>query len=148
MWGGRIRLRIDAHQSYQCGAQGFGDSGQEQRLIRTIARKGFRFVGDVREGQPSVGLRSASAGAADANEPSAHALTLPDNPSIAALPFMNLSGDPAQEYFADGVVEDIISALSRIGWLFRPSSALQSLASARRNTAQTGRSAAFRPLWL
>jgi TolB-like protein len=45
-------------------------------------------------------------------------LLLPDKPSIAALPFVNLSGDPEQEYFADGVVEDIISALSRIRWLF------------------------------
>ena len=53
-----------------------------------------------------------------ANEPSARALALPDKPSIAVLPFLNLSGDPEQEYFADGVVEDIISALSRIRWLF------------------------------
>ena len=51
-------------------------------------------------------------------KPSALALALPDKPSIAALPFLNLSGDPEQEYFTDGVVEDIISALSRIGWLF------------------------------
>ena len=46
------------------------------------------------------------------------ALALPDKPSIAALPFLNLSGDPEQDYFADGVVEDIITALSRIRWLF------------------------------
>ena len=45
-------------------------------------------------------------------------LALPDKPSIAVLPFVNLSGDAEQEYFADGVVEDIISALSRISWLF------------------------------
>jgi adenylate cyclase len=45
-------------------------------------------------------------------------LPLPDKPSIAVLPFQNLSGDPEQEYFADGMVEDIISGLSRIGWLF------------------------------
>ena len=43
---------------------------------------------------------------------------LPDKPSIAVLPFLNLSGDPEQDYFADGVVEDIITALSRIRWLF------------------------------
>ena len=45
-------------------------------------------------------------------------LTLPDKPSIAVLPFANLSGDSEQEYFADGMVEEIITALSRIRWLF------------------------------
>jgi adenylate cyclase len=45
-------------------------------------------------------------------------LALPDKPSIAVLPFANMSGDPEQEYFADGVVEDIITGLSRIKWLF------------------------------
>ena len=48
----------------------------------------------------------------------APALALPDKPSIAVLPFQNLSGDPEQEYFADGMVEDIITGLSRIKWLF------------------------------
>src|SRR5262249_10791254 len=46
------------------------------------------------------------------------ALPLPDKPSIAVLPFANLSGDPEREYFADGMVEEIITALSRIRWLF------------------------------
>src|SRR6185369_5982258 len=45
-------------------------------------------------------------------------LALPDKPSIAVLPFQNISGDPAQEYFTDGMVEDIITGLSRIKWLF------------------------------
>ena len=45
-------------------------------------------------------------------------LPLPDKPSIAVLPFVNMSGDPEQEYFADGIVEEIITALSRIRWLF------------------------------
>jgi adenylate cyclase len=50
--------------------------------------------------------------------PQSPALTLPDKPSIAVLPFQNMSGDPEQEYFADGMVEDIITGLSRIRWLF------------------------------
>jgi adenylate cyclase len=50
--------------------------------------------------------------------PPAPALALPDKPSIAVLPFANMSGDPEQEYFADGMVEEIITALSRIRWLF------------------------------
>jgi TolB-like protein/class 3 adenylate cyclase len=64
----------------------------------------------------------AIAGAKGATEkPAAEAspmLALPDKPSIAVLPFQNMSGDPEQEYFADGMVEDIITALSRIRWLF------------------------------
>src|SRR5262249_5593949 len=46
------------------------------------------------------------------------ALVLPDKPSLAVLPFQNMSGDPEQEYFADGMVEEIITGLSRIRWLF------------------------------
>jgi adenylate cyclase len=53
----------------------------------------------------------------EANTPSA-ALPLPEKPSIAVLPFANLSGDPEQDYFADGMVEEIITAFSRIRWLF------------------------------
>jgi TolB-like protein/class 3 adenylate cyclase/Tfp pilus assembly protein PilF len=50
--------------------------------------------------------------------PPRQVLSLPDRPSIAVLPFQNMSGDPEQEYFADGMVEDIITNLSRIKWLF------------------------------
>src|SRR6266550_1838579 len=57
-------------------------------------------------------------GEVPATDASAAALTLPDKPSIAVLPFQNMSGDPEQEYFADGMVEEIITALSRIRWLF------------------------------
>jgi TolB-like protein len=56
--------------------------------------------------------------AASASEPPKPALALPDKPSIAVLPFQNMSGDAEQEYFADGIVEDIITALSRVKWLF------------------------------
>jgi TolB-like protein len=118
VWGGRVVSESTLTSHINAVRKAIGDSGQEQRLIRTIARKGFRFVGDVGEGQPSVGFSSQKAELARSDEASSHALTLPDRPSIAALPFLNLSGDPEQEYFADGVVEDIISALSRIRWLF------------------------------
>jgi adenylate cyclase len=66
-------------------------------------------------------LRVYRAGPASASEPStasATALPLPDKPSIAVLPFANMSGDPEQEYFVDGMVEEIITALSQIRWLF------------------------------
>jgi TolB-like protein len=63
-----------------------------------------------------AGEGSAPARVGDTEPPPA--LALPDKPSIAVLPFQNMSGDPEQEYFADGMVEEIITALSRIRWLF------------------------------
>ena len=62
-------------------------------------------------------IHAAGAEAPALRSPAAQ-LPLPDKPSIAVLPFQNMSGDPDQEYFADGMVEDIITALSRIGGLF------------------------------
>jgi TolB-like protein len=62
--------------------------------------------------------RGAERQGREAGEGSSPPLPLPDKPSIAVLPFANMSGDPEQEYFADGMVEEIITALSRIRWLF------------------------------
>ena len=73
--------------------------------IETLPRRGYRYVG------PAVVTR-------DPPEAAAAALALPDKPSVAVLPFSNLNGDPEQEYFTDGMVEDIIAGLSRIKWLF------------------------------
>ena len=89
------------------------DTGEEQRLIRTVARKGVRFVGAVEEAD----RKEASAGP-DASGAAPSALPLPDRPAIAVLPFTNLSGEPEQEYFSDGISEDIITALSKLRWFF------------------------------
>ena len=59
-----------------------------------------------------------SSTAAKSSSPPAHPVLLPDKPSIAVLPFANMSGDPEQEYFVDGMVEEVITALSCIRWLF------------------------------
>ena len=80
---------------------GFEDIGEQQ--LKNIARP-------VRVYRVRPALNSAAV--------SRPALALPDKPSIAVLPFANMSGDPEQEYFADGMVEEIITALSRIRWLF------------------------------
>jgi adenylate cyclase len=86
----------------------FEDLGEQQ--VKNIARpvRVHRVLLSTQPGpsKPVVGT---------ATEPS---LALPDKPSIAVLPFQNMSGDPEQEYFADGMVEEIITALSRIRWLF------------------------------
>ncbi len=118
VWGGRIVSESTLASHINAVRKAIGDSGQEQRLIRTVARKGFRFIGDVREAPISDGSGSLKAELATSDEAAAQALALPDRSSIAALPFVNLSGDPEQDYFADGEVEDIIAALSRIRWLF------------------------------
>jgi TolB-like protein len=116
VWAGRIVSESTLTSHINAARKAIGDSGRNQRLLRTIARRGFRFVGDVGE----IAAHSAPV-STEPDAPSntiAGAPALPDRPSIAALPFLNLSGDIEQEYFTDGVVEDIITALSRIGWLF------------------------------
>jgi len=117
VWGGRIVSESTLTSHINAVRKAIGDSGGEQHLVRTVPRKGFRFVGDVTEVQASDSAVS-SMGSLASDEPSRTALPLPNKPSIAVLPFHNLSGDPEQAYFADGVVEDIITALSRVRWLF------------------------------
>lgn len=114
IWNGRIVSDAALTTRLNAARSALGDSGEEQRLIRTLPRKGFRFVGPVREAQGATDAVVTD----NAVEPSKPVLTLPDKPSIAVLPFHNLSGDPEQEYFADGMVDDIITALSRFKALF------------------------------
>jgi TolB-like protein/Flp pilus assembly protein TadD len=114
VWKGRIVSETALTTRLNAARSAIGDTGEEQRLIKTLPRKGLRFVGTVREGEGP-----AAAPAADKpQEPPLPALTLPDKPSIAVLPFENMSGDPEQDYFADGMVEDIITGLSRSRSLF------------------------------
>jgi TolB-like protein len=77
--------------------------------IETLPRRGYRYVG------PPIATADPPSQADARKSP---ALALPDKPSVAALPFSNLSGDPQQEYLVDGMVEDIVAGLSRIKWLF------------------------------
>jgi len=118
VWNGRIVSESTLASHIHAARKAIGDNGQEQRLIRTVARKGLRFVGDVMEAPAPDGPDSLTSGTTAPADDSAPVLLLPDKPSIAVLPFLNLSGDPEQDYFIDGVVEDIVSALSRIRWLF------------------------------
>ena len=114
VWKGRLVSDSTLTSRINAARKAIGDSGEEQRLIRTLPRKGIRFVGDV-----SVDAVRQAAEPTAAPSPSMQpALPLPDKPSIAVLPFTNMSADPEQSYFADGVVEDITTALSRFSSLF------------------------------
>ncbi|HMF67647.1 MAG TPA: winged helix-turn-helix domain-containing protein, partial [Phyllobacterium sp.] len=118
VWDGRIVSESTITSHINAVRRAIGDNGVEQRLVRTVPRKGFRFVGDVLETDPPDRVTIPDPEPDQATDIIEYSLPLPDKPSIAALPFQNLSGDPEQEYFTDGVVEDIIAALSRNRWLF------------------------------
>src|SRR5580704_15600627 len=119
VWGGRIVSDSTLTSRINAARKAVGDSGGDQKLIRTVARKGLRFVGAVRT-QPNsaeTGHRPR-APSEEFREPPPPMLPLPDRPAIAVLPFTNMTGDPAQEYFSDGISEDIITALSKLRWFF------------------------------
>jgi len=114
IWDGRIVSETALSTRINAARCAIGDTGEDQRFIRTLPRKGIRFVGDVREAHEPESVIAAGT-AAERPSPK---LSLPDKPSIAVLPFTNMSGDVEQEYFADGMVEEIITALSRFSGLF------------------------------
>jgi TolB-like protein len=102
VWNGRIVSESALSTRLNAARTVLGDSGEAQRLIRTFPRRGVRFVADVHEEQ-----RVAAPGAIEAPVVPA------DRASIAVMPFADLSSDPEQDYFTEGIVEDIITALSR-----------------------------------
>jgi TolB-like protein len=119
VWGGRIVSDSTLTSRINAARKAVGDSGEEQKLIRTIARKGLRFVGAVRTRPKGDEPTHATGPPPDAiYVQSRPALPLLDRPAIAVLPFINMSGDPEQEYFSDGISEDIITALSKLRWFF------------------------------
>jgi adenylate cyclase len=91
-----------------------GEEPGGDRWIETMPRRGYRFVGPVLTTEQNDAVVRSESAPKSSLEP---ALALPDKPSIAVLPFQNLSGDPEQQYFTDGMVEEIITALARIRWL-------------------------------
>jgi len=108
VWQGRTVSESTLTSRINAARKAIGDSGDEQVLIRTISRKGFRFVGALND-EPSP---------APVEPVEAVRLTFPssERPSIAVLPFDNMSGDPEQDYFSDGISEDIITGLSKLRW--------------------------------
>src|SRR5258705_1530482 len=119
IWEGRIVSDSTLTSRINAARRAVGDTGKEQRLIRTVARKGLRFVGGVRTQPDGPGPADALNSPLDTTHgPTRTELQLPDRPAIAVLPFINMSGDLEQEYFSDGISEDIITGLSKLRWFF------------------------------
>jgi TolB-like protein len=114
IWGGRVVSDSALSTCINAARCAIGDNGEAQRLIKTLRHRGIRFVGALRGEQRRAGMPVSDTTA----EPPSTAFAIPDKPSIAVLPFTNMSDDPGQDYFADGMAEEIITALSRCSWLF------------------------------
>src|SRR6188474_2094426 len=82
------------------------DDARRPRYIETLHRRGYRFIAKAASSARPLPVSGEKA------------LPLPDRPSIAVLPFANMSDDPDQDHFADGISEDLITGLSHIRWLF------------------------------
>lgn len=113
VWHGRIVSDAVLSTRINAVRRAIGDSGAEERLIRTYRRKGLRFVGTAREEKH---IPKGSSQYITSRQPLA--FTLKDAPAITVHPFANLGGGLAGEEFADGLAEEIATALSKLGWLF------------------------------
>jgi TolB-like protein len=130
IWHGRVISEAALSSRVAATRRAIGDNGDDQLLIRTFHKRGFRFIGHVDRIAPAHGPLSAAPaqqltavdnsrkGAATGEPKTPPTLKLPDKPSIAVLPFENMSGDAEQDYFAHGLAEDIITGLSQQRWFF------------------------------
>jgi adenylate cyclase len=107
LWPGRIVEEGNLHVHVSALRKSLDEHGEGHSFVITVPGRGYRLA-DPTALRPVLSAEGALP---------PH-LPLPDKPSIAVLPFANMSGDQEQEYFADGMAEEIITALSRIGWLF------------------------------
>lgn len=105
VWDGRIVSDSTVSSRISAARRAIGDTGRTEHLIKTICRRGFRFVGTLVEPQQPV----------ETNHPST--VSIPTTPSIAVLPFASLSDDGGEDELVYGIVEDITTALSQFRWL-------------------------------
>jgi adenylate cyclase len=116
VWGGRSISDSTLTSQITAARQAIGDSGTKQSLIKTLPRKGIRFVGSVDVLSSGTGVNEGAASPVRTGERTYP--PLPNKPSIVVLPFENLSADNGADYLADGIVEAITSALSRVPSFF------------------------------
>jgi TolB-like protein len=114
IWNGRSVSDAALTTRLNAARGAIGDTGEKQRLIKTLARKGFRFVGAVQEQRLAI----AQVDSLERNDDTAQRAFSPPRLSIVVLPFVNLSGDPEQDYFVNGVTESLTTDLSRINGAF------------------------------
>jgi TolB-like protein len=121
VWRGRIVSQSTLSSRIAAVRRAVGDSGEHQRLIRTVQRNGYRFVGSVSTApvQPDKGRPPQESEAGEATGIGGIATTqrLQSRPSIAILPFADRSADPVLDSLVEGVFEDVTTALSRFSWL-------------------------------
>jgi adenylate cyclase len=106
VWHGRIVSESTLGNRINAARSAVGDDGERQQLIRTVARRGLRFVGEVREDEFEPKQRNA-AGSSPGE----------DRPSIAVLPLVDMSSDRDQDYLCEGLAEELINVLANIGGL-------------------------------
>ncbi|MBA4100316.1 MAG: hypothetical protein C0484_26525 [Rhodospirillum sp.] len=114
VWHGRIVSDTTITSRIKSARAAIGDDGTQQKLIRTVHGRGVRFIAAVRtERRGAASATRSGEMLARASEAASDPLSKRNGPAIAVLPFANLGSDDDQDYFADGVTEDIITDLSR-----------------------------------
>lgn len=118
VWHGRIVSDATISTRIKFVRKAIGDDGTRQKLIRTIRGRGFRVVESVEQGAAPTKYGTKGTQSPEPSSRAERSLPLPDKPSIAVLPFSNLSSDIDQQYFAEGITDDIITGLSKFRSLF------------------------------
>ncbi len=111
IWGDRIVSDAALSSQIKAARKAVGDDGASQHTIATVHGRGFRFVAPIESARPEPEAAAADPGA---SRPPAAAAT---KPSVAVLPFVNLNHDPDEDVFADGIAEDITTAIAKNRWL-------------------------------
>ena len=111
LWKGKVVTDSALGASLKDARKAIGDSGSQQKMIKTVHGRGYQFIAQVSESTDDSPV-------ADMVPGSGELLELPEKPSVAVLPFTNMSGDPEQEFFADGLTDELITGLSKVPGLF------------------------------